>query len=103
MGRRLAEPRGRQISAQFRLAGARGPVESPFQDASFVQAERRVDAVPARWLPVAAVVAEDQAPPVIFTRGVVLVDDPAVSVVGSREASEQGLRFAAGVVVSGRE
>jgi DNA processing protein len=38
-----------------------------------------------------------QAPPVIFTRGAVVVDDPAVSVVGSREASEQGLRFAASV------
>jgi DNA processing protein len=38
-----------------------------------------------------------QAPPVLFTRGAVVVDDPAVAVVGSRSASDQGLRFAAGV------
>ncbi len=36
-----------------------------------------------------------QAPPVIFTLGTVLADDPAVSVVGSREASAQGLAMAA--------
>jgi DNA processing protein len=38
-----------------------------------------------------------QAPPVIFTLGTVLADDPAVSVVGSREASPQGLTMAAHV------
>lgn len=38
-----------------------------------------------------------QAPPVIFTRGSVLADDPAVSVVGSREASAGGLAMAADV------
>ena len=38
-----------------------------------------------------------QAPPVIFTLGTVLADDPAVSVVGSREASAQGLAMAAQV------
>jgi DNA processing protein len=38
-----------------------------------------------------------QAPPVIFTVGTVLADDPAVSVVGSREASPQGLTMAAHV------
>ncbi len=38
-----------------------------------------------------------QAPPVIFTLGAVLTDDPAVSVVGSREASAQGLAVAAEV------
>lgn len=36
-----------------------------------------------------------QAPPVIFTRGSVIADDPAVSVVGSREASAAGLAMAA--------
>ncbi len=36
-----------------------------------------------------------QAPPVIFTLGSVVADDPAVSVVGSREASAQGLAMAA--------
>jgi len=36
-----------------------------------------------------------QAPPVIFGRGVVIADDPAVSVVGSREASALGLGMAA--------
>lgn len=35
-----------------------------------------------------------EAPPVIFTRGTVLVDDPAVSVVGSRSASAQGIGMA---------
>jgi DNA processing protein len=36
-----------------------------------------------------------QAPPVIFTCGAVVADDPAVSVVGSREASAAGLAMAA--------
>jgi DNA processing protein len=35
-----------------------------------------------------------QAPPLLFTRGRLLDDDPAVSIVGSRSASEQGLRTA---------
>jgi DNA processing protein len=38
-----------------------------------------------------------QAPPVIFTLGTLLADDPAVSVVGSRQASAQGLAMAAEV------
>lgn len=38
-----------------------------------------------------------QAPPVIFTLGTVLADDPAVSVVGSRSASARGLAMAADV------
>ena len=38
-----------------------------------------------------------QAPPVIFTLGTVLADDPAVSVVGSREASAHSLAMAAQV------
>jgi DNA processing protein len=38
-----------------------------------------------------------QAPPVIFTMGRVLVDDPGVSVVGSREASAQGIGMAADI------
>lgn len=38
-----------------------------------------------------------QAPPVIFTLGTVLADDPAISVVGSREASAQSLAMAAEV------
>jgi DNA processing protein len=36
-----------------------------------------------------------QAPPVIFTVGSVIADDPAVSVVGSRGASPAGLQMAA--------
>lgn len=36
-----------------------------------------------------------QAPPVIFTLGSVVADDSAVSVVGSREASAEGLAMAA--------
>jgi DNA processing protein len=36
-----------------------------------------------------------QAPPVIFSLGLVIADDPAVSVVGSREASALGLAMAA--------
>lgn len=35
-----------------------------------------------------------QAPPVVFTRGQLVVDDRAVSVVGSRKASDQGLDIA---------
>jgi len=38
-----------------------------------------------------------QAPPVLFARGSLIRDDPAVSVVGSRKASERGLAVAAGV------
>lgn len=38
-----------------------------------------------------------QAPPIIFTLGTVRADDPAVSVVGSRGASPEGLKMAAGV------
>jgi DNA processing protein len=38
-----------------------------------------------------------QAPPMLFGRGTLIADDPAVSVVGSRRASEQGLRVAASV------
>lgn len=36
-----------------------------------------------------------QAPPIIFTLGSVTADDPAVSVVGSRKASDAGLAMAA--------
>jgi DNA processing protein len=36
-----------------------------------------------------------QAPPVIFTLGSVVADDPAVSVIGSREASAAGLAMTA--------
>jgi DNA processing protein len=36
-----------------------------------------------------------QAPPVIFTLGSVVADDPAVSIIGSREASAAGLAIAA--------
>jgi DNA processing protein len=38
-----------------------------------------------------------QAPPFLFSRGLLLPDDTAVSVVGSRNASERGLAIAAGV------
>jgi DNA processing protein len=38
-----------------------------------------------------------QAPPVLFSRGQLVADDPAVSVVGSRQASERGLALAAGL------
>jgi len=38
-----------------------------------------------------------QAPPILFARGEVRADDPAVSVVGSRKASPEGLRLAADV------
>jgi DNA processing protein len=36
-----------------------------------------------------------QAPPLVFTLGSVVADDPAVSVVGSRKASDAGLAMAA--------
>lgn len=38
-----------------------------------------------------------QAPPAIFTQGALVADDPAVSVVGSREASPVGLAMAADI------
>jgi DNA processing protein len=38
-----------------------------------------------------------QAPPVLFARGLLIADDSAVSVVGSRKASDRGLAIAAGV------
>ncbi|MGH3402409.1 MAG: DNA-processing protein DprA [Streptosporangiaceae bacterium] len=38
-----------------------------------------------------------QAPPVLFSRGTLIADDPAVSVVGSRQASERGLDVAGGI------
>jgi DNA processing protein len=38
-----------------------------------------------------------QAPPILFSRGALIRDDPAVSVVGSRQASERGLAMAADV------
>jgi DNA processing protein len=38
-----------------------------------------------------------QAPPVLFARGSLVRDDSAVSVVGSRKASDRGLAIAAGV------
>ncbi len=38
-----------------------------------------------------------QAPPMLFARGSLVRDDPAVSVVGSREASDRGLAIAADV------
>jgi DNA processing protein len=38
-----------------------------------------------------------QAPPLLFTRGTLVPDDMAVSVVGSRQASSRGLGIAAGL------
>lgn len=38
-----------------------------------------------------------QAPPVLFARGALIQNEPAVSVVGSRKASERGLGIAAAV------
>ena len=38
-----------------------------------------------------------QAPPVLFARGALIADDSAVSVVGSRQASDRGLTIAADV------
>ncbi len=38
-----------------------------------------------------------QAPPVLFARGTLRTDDLAVSVVGSRQASERGLQIAANI------
>jgi DNA processing protein len=41
-----------------------------------------------------------EAPPVLFGKGTLRRDDPAVSVVGSREASERGLSIARSVATS---
>jgi DNA processing protein len=41
--------------------------------------------------------AVHQAPPILFGRGALVPDDPAVAVVGSRNASERGLAIASGV------
>ena len=38
-----------------------------------------------------------QAPPVLFTRGTLIADDPAVCVVGSRQATRRGLEVAGGI------
>jgi DNA processing protein len=38
-----------------------------------------------------------QAPPILFSRGSLIRDDPAISVVGSRQASERGLTIAADI------
>lgn len=38
-----------------------------------------------------------EAPPIVFFRGALRRDDPAVSVVGSRNASDKGLRIAGGI------
>jgi DNA processing protein len=38
-----------------------------------------------------------QAPPILFSRGSLIRDDPAVSVVGSRQASRRGLAVAADI------
>lgn len=38
-----------------------------------------------------------QAPPVLFSRGTLMPNDPAVSVVGSRKTSDRGVAIAAGV------
>ena len=38
-----------------------------------------------------------QAPPVLFVRGTLIADDSAVSVVGSRKASDRGLAIAVGM------
>jgi DNA processing protein len=38
-----------------------------------------------------------QAPPILFARGQLIADDPAMSVVGSRQASDRGLAIAADV------
>lgn len=38
-----------------------------------------------------------QAPPILFARGTLIADDSAVSVVGSRKASDRGLVIATGV------
>ena len=38
-----------------------------------------------------------QAPPALFSRGTLIADDPAVAVVGSRQASQRGLDVAAGI------
>jgi DNA processing protein len=41
--------------------------------------------------------AVHQAPPILFGRGTLVPDDPAVAVVGSRNASGRGLAMAAGI------
>ena len=41
--------------------------------------------------------AVHQAPPILFGRGALVPDDPAVCVVGSRNASERGLAMAGGI------
>jgi DNA processing protein len=75
-------------------------------DVTIASAARDVKAWAAQGYRLISVLDEDypaglrgihQAPPIIFTMGTVLAEDPGVSVVGSREASAQGVAMAADV------
>jgi DNA processing protein len=75
-------------------------------DVTIASAARDIEAWAAQGYRVISVLDDDypaglrgihQAPPIIFTMGGVLVEDPGVSVVGSREASAQGIAMAADV------
>lgn len=81
-------------------------LEHPADKAPLVQAHSDLVAWTAEGLNVLTVLDSEyparlrgvhQAPPILFTRGSLITDDRAVSVVGSRKASERGLAIAAGV------
>jgi DNA processing protein len=70
-----------QAAADLRLWARRGLTVLTILDARY----------PARLR------AVHQAPPVLFARGALVQDDVAVSVVGSRQASQRGLAMAGGI------
>jgi DNA processing protein len=96
---------GSAVEVWERHAPAPALIDVPGQ-ITVVSAAEHVRSWTARGYRLVSILDEDyparlrgihQAPPVIFTLGTVLADDPAVSVVGSRQASAQGLAMAAQV------
>lgn len=78
-------------------------IGDPATDLAYVEAEQVVAKWDAAGLRMLTVLDKDyperllgihQAPPFLFAEGLLLRDDPAVSVVGSRKASSRGLAIA---------
>jgi DNA processing protein len=96
---------GSALDVWERHAPAPALVDLP-GDVTIASAARDVEAWAAQGYRLISILDDDypaglrgihQAPPIIFTLGAILVDDPGVSVVGSREASAQGVALAADV------
>jgi DNA processing protein len=81
-------------------------IASPDEDRLLMEAESDIQRWAEQGLHLVTIVDEEypsrlrgvhEAPPVLFTRGILVADDRAVSVVGSRGASERGLSIASTV------